>query len=288
MAISRYAYAKILARRLRYRNRTSAPFLSSDAFRKLANISIRMETDIEQALDSLNEKSVVFCTSELVDKFLSSLGYSQSGKILIAGDSDLDFTIELPLSTRAFQKIYLQNSLISDNNLIFTLPIGVENVRLGGEIGLPRNLQSGKVWTERKRMVLNGPYSISYDGRRDLNNSIVYSNKFFTNVLDFVTPKEYASLVGEHRFVICPRGNGKDTHRFWEALYRGAIPIVLKDSWSLSLSILGIPFLGVNDFQPKTILDSVSSALINRDFDDFRPSSIESLWISYWANLFSK
>lgn len=29
-----------------------------------------------------------------------------------------------------------------------------------------------------------------------------------------------------HRFVFCPRGNGVDTHRLWETLYMGSIPIV--------------------------------------------------------------
>lgn len=32
-----------------------------------------------------------------------------------------------------------------------------------------------------------------------------------------------------HSFVLCPRGNGIDTHRLWEALYMGSIPIVIRD-----------------------------------------------------------
>jgi hypothetical protein len=32
-----------------------------------------------------------------------------------------------------------------------------------------------------------------------------------------------------HSFVLCPRGNGVDTHRLWETLYMGSIPIVRKD-----------------------------------------------------------
>ena len=30
-------------------------------------------------------------------------------------------------------------------------------------------------------------------------------------------------------FVACPPGNGPDTHRFWEALYLGAVPIILEE-----------------------------------------------------------
>jgi hypothetical protein len=38
--------------------------------------------------------------------------------------------------------------------------------------------------------------------------------------------EEYFKEIRSHPFVLCPRGNGYDTHRFWEALYLGAIPIV--------------------------------------------------------------
>jgi hypothetical protein len=39
--------------------------------------------------------------------------------------------------------------------------------------------------------------------------------------------KEYFENVKNHKFTFCPRGNGIDTHRFWETLYLGSIPIVL-------------------------------------------------------------
>jgi hypothetical protein len=34
------------------------------------------------------------------------------------------------------------------------------------------------------------------------------------------------SRLSEYKFWICPRGNGLDTHRAWEALYVGAVPII--------------------------------------------------------------
>ena len=39
--------------------------------------------------------------------------------------------------------------------------------------------------------------------------------------------KEYCEAVHNHKFTFCPRGNGIDTHRFWEAIYLGSIPIVI-------------------------------------------------------------
>ena len=38
--------------------------------------------------------------------------------------------------------------------------------------------------------------------------------------------EEYKSDLSEHKFMLCPKGNGIDTHRLWECLYAGVIPVV--------------------------------------------------------------
>jgi len=38
--------------------------------------------------------------------------------------------------------------------------------------------------------------------------------------------EEYFKILNESSFCICPRGNGIDTHRIWEAIYMGCIPVV--------------------------------------------------------------
>ena len=39
--------------------------------------------------------------------------------------------------------------------------------------------------------------------------------------------REYCQNIRNHKFTFCPRGNGIDTHRFWETIYLGSIPIVI-------------------------------------------------------------
>ena len=38
----------------------------------------------------------------------------------------------------------------------------------------------------------------------------------------------YRRILLNYMFVICPEGNGIDTHRMWEALYLRTIPIIKK------------------------------------------------------------
>jgi len=40
---------------------------------------------------------------------------------------------------------------------------------------------------------------------------------------------QYISDIYLHLFVLCPEGNGIDTHRFWETLYMKSIPVVKRN-----------------------------------------------------------
>lgn len=56
-----------------------------------------------------------------------------------------------------------------------------------------------------------------------LDNNIFYVNKGHLKYYD------YLNMLNTYRFVLCPRGNGIDTHRFYETLLVGSIPIVEKN-----------------------------------------------------------
>jgi hypothetical protein len=53
-----------------------------------------------------------------------------------------------------------------------------------------------------------------------------------------------------HRFMLCPPGNGIDTHRLWEALYSRTIPVALASPTMDAFRDL--PILFVEDFRQLT------------------------------------
>lgn len=58
---------------------------------------------------------------------------------------------------------------------------------------------------------------------------------------------KYLREMSEYRLVVCPQGNGMDTHRFWEALYVGAVPLVLADSYQAKMATtFGLPHVPLN------------------------------------------
>lgn len=109
------------------------------------------------------------------------------------------------------------------------------------------NLFSDKNW------VKSGNIDVSIDGRR-----------------------KFLEELKSSKFVFCPRGNGIDTHRLWETLYVGSIPIVkYEDAHHL---FIDLPILFINDWSE-----------INEDFLNIKYLEItnkkwnfEKLKISYW------
>lgn len=68
--------------------------------------------------------------------------------------------------------------------------------------------------------------------------------------------KNFLEQIRNHTFTLCPRGNGIDTHRLWETLYMGGIPIVRED-------------IAMDDFKDLPIL-------FVRDWDQITPDFLRN------------
>jgi hypothetical protein len=82
--------------------------------------------------------------------------------------------------------------------------------------------------------------------------------------------------VRNHTFVLCPRGNGIDTHRLWETLYMGSIPIVKRDIAMKDFEDLPICFINV--------WDEVTPDLLARERERILSTKwcLSKLKVSYW------
>lgn len=134
--------------------------------------------------------------------------------------------IESPL----IQHIYAQNVDTSmQTDKITALPIGIAN----------------SMWKHGDLLVL---YSTIKKNYRNKKTNDIYVNinpntyPYRYDVLQSITKhksfqlakskpyNEYLEELASHRFCLCVRGNGLDTHRFWEALYLGVIPVIINNN----------------------------------------------------------
>lgn len=96
------------------------------------------------------------------------------------------------------------------------------------------------------------------------------------NTLDGRT--RFLREIRNHTFVVCPRGNGVDTHRLWETLYMGSIPIVKRDVVNHEFQDLPICF--IDDWNEVNIefLQKEKARIYSRQW------SLDKLKVSYWIN----
>lgn len=279
-----YLFFRITVKRnqLIWKSKVSRPFLSADLFISLCDFSfldnMTLDDDAKSRLKGANS---IFCRSDLFEYFLENYSEFVTAKIILCGMSDRDFT-ELPSNIpKSVRALFLQNSFISDSRFIYTLPIGLENLSLGIN-GNPKLLRPARINDEMKCKVLAGPFSPTHVIRE------LFAEMYFDSIKDLivvkgrVTPQQYSKLVSCFKFVLALRGNGVDTHRFWETLYRGSVPIVQTSNWSKSVAELGIPLIEVPDLQYETIEASIRAW----GSKEIVPREILPLWEDFWRNLF--
>ncbi|MBW8038851.1 MAG: exostosin family protein [Planctomycetes bacterium] len=89
---------------------------------------------------------------------------------------------------------------------------------------------------------------------------------------------KFLEEIYHHKFCLSPTGNCADSHRTWESLYLGTIPIVLKTdqmSWFSDL-----PILQVDKWE------DVTESFLNREYERIHSSyyNMEKIRLSYWLD----
>ena len=88
--------------------------------------------------------------------------------------------------------------------------------------------------------------------------------------------------IKSHSFVLCPRGNGVDTHRLWETLYMGSIPILKKDIGYEDFYDLPICFIDDWNQVNEEFLEKEKIRINNTNY------CLDKLKISFWVNKIHK
>ncbi len=262
------------AKKVAYFRRTSSPFLSQDTFSRVADLDLNK--DFYPGVQRVKKASVIFVYSGDTEKFFGEYGAMINAKVLIFGNNDVDFNNFDFTIPKSVKRIYLQNSMIADS-FFQILPIGIESLKYVTN-GVPGLFANKYIENPKNQRVLVGPFGNTHFERKILLNQ---KEKSFENV-DFIferlTPKNYAKISSSYSYIACPRGNGLDTHRFWESLYRGLIPVVVESPWSnywvkRSIPIIEIPSWDYN-------LDKIENR--NLGHVKFNPLNLDVLWEPYW------
>jgi hypothetical protein len=197
-----------------------------------------------------------FVYTHILDLFVQHiLPFINHSIVLVTHNSDhpINEKYIFLLNSSKIEKIYAQNIEINHYKLV-GIPIGIANSQWAHgnkEIvsyvssiihRFPHNLRKENVY-------VNFTIGTFQTHRNNVYNKL--KNQSFTT---FSNPKDIVGYWNDllvHKWVACPRGNGVDTHRLWEALYAGCIPLV--DRSICSEAFKDLPIIYIDDWSNITL-----------------------------------
>jgi hypothetical protein len=223
-------------------------------------------------------KNIIFCKTDFIIEEFDYIKKLNSDIILITGNSDYAITDNLvSLLPKNVKKWYAQNAL-SMNPILEPLPIGLENklpsLRDGHGIGYyDRSKQKEELLSRNIKPPKEKFIYSNFNINTNYNERIKYKNLSINlEHIDWeennLTITEYFNKILKYKMVLCPIGNGVDTHRLWEVLYSNVIPITVKvGDFKIYNLYEKLPILVLNSFEDlknKNLIEEEYNKIINK------------------------
>lgn len=259
---------------------TNSPYLSGDSIAKICDYVVPFPIkNVKRVRSKISKSRSIFVNGHNLYKILEVAGDLLSKKVILSGNSDENFSDPKYFENQSIE-FYCQNSEISSLSNMKTLPIGIENIRLGRS-GFKR-IHKGLSQFKNYERVLVPPMSPTNSLRMEVIELAKTKPESCDVVTGLLSTKEYFRIARRYKFIFACEGNGFDTHRLWETLYQNSFPVVLRTNWSKTLEWLELPILYVESVLEITP-ELLQSFLAKNQH--FNAEKTPQLWIPYWKNV---
>lgn len=175
--------------------------------------------------------SVIFCNTDFVDLFFNFLNKNKNLQSLRLLTCQSDQKINRNLYRKKPDIItdwFTVNTKLNKKNLT-PFPFGIANAKYDKNVTYEDifNFKESKQNRLEKLYInfnLNTNYFHRFKAKKNLSKS-----KLSEIEID-LSFKKYLDSIHNYKFILCPWGNGYDTHRFWEVIYSGGIPVTKKNN----------------------------------------------------------
>jgi hypothetical protein len=211
---------------------SSYPYLCPDTYLAKCERVILNPSDLKKFIgENSNNYKTVYLVGDLIDQFIEAREQIPNIQTLVIGESDA--TQHEQNLSKLYSRVgqVFSNNLIGKNERCSPVPLGIERqaYRSAGRV---RNFQK-KYQTKTGNRTI--PFLIAWNDATNTKRPIYRAE--FQNHSDslVINQRVHAStihkLMRKTMFVPSPAGNGIDCHRTWEALYLGAVPVVLRSEY---------------------------------------------------------
>tara|TARA_B100001996_G_C18624223_1_gene579069 strand:- start:366 stop:1394 length:1029 start_codon:yes stop_codon:yes gene_type:complete len=227
----------------------------------------------------IKENDTIFCNTNQINNLFYHLKKTKRVKniTLITHQTDTLITKkDFDRKPECIEKWFSVNVGFDHPNLI-PIPIGIAS-----DFSL-KNLNSSDFSEFKKinfykkdiNLYMNFRINTNFKERKDIYKQFKNQPWVISDDPD-LDKKTYINNLSKSSFVLCPWGNGIDTHRFWEALYAGSIPVTKKHHTYNAAK--GLPVLFVNDYK-EINYDLLKNFMNNLDINS---CNFEKLTKDYW------
>jgi hypothetical protein len=261
------------------KEKSSFPLISGDTYAALCDFKFGPTRPLG-ALSSCKSPFKLFLPGIFKEAFLEELEQNNDDfsevTLVIHNYDNIPSPAEMARISKKFRRVYSVNWM-GDRGIATPLPIGLENwslLRNGVPGDFRKMIAKGLTPTSERPVKILSSFSVQTNlNERSKALEFARSNGDVLQMPSFTSPARYRDLVANSRYVLSPPGNGVDCHRTWEAMYLGAIPIVLERFWPFQH--LDLPVLIVKDWSvippaisnfgelPATSIDELQSLFLN-------------------------
>ena len=218
----------------------------------------------------LKENDVIFCQSDNVEALFEALPETLFKNLkLITSQSDRTISKKLFYKRpKSISTWYATNVDYEDNSLI-SIPLGIAPYRNTKSI-IFEDFDSINIKNKKNNLIYsNFNLNTNYFHRVKAYRESLKNERCFQT--SFLTYENYLSRLSEYSFSLAPWGNGIDTHRVWESLYLGVLPITKNHTH----------FRNFKDI-PITLIESYDKILTFDPKDNFNVIDYSKLDITWW------
>jgi len=256
---------------------SSKPFISGDTFRKYADHIFDESTSFNP--EDVKKNDTVFINSDLIEVYFQ-IQHPKIGSKYFLISHNSDRNVDNNLTNLSDDKIihwFAQNLVIKSNKITSIIPIGLEN-RRWLKYGKKRWFNTRQ---EKTKYILSS--FNTFNNYKERNEADIFAKKSpIVDIKRFDKPSEYFNEASKYKFVLCPSGNGADTHRLWESQILNSLPILLNSNFSSNLKKLGLPALYLDSWDE---LISYSKTDLDKIYEEKINNNNQLIYLDYWKKI---
>jgi hypothetical protein len=176
---------------------------------------------------ALKERTIIYTHTMYVHQLFDEIRKLKAEFVIVTHncDANVDDSYNIPDNVVRW---FTQN-VDTVNPKVESIPIGLENDKWFKAVNKKTKMEElmSRPHQHKNLVYLNSNVKTNPQERQPLYD--IFSDKHWVTTVHGINGVEfdtYLENIHSHPFVFCPDGNGIDTHRLWETLYMGSIPIV--------------------------------------------------------------